>query len=147
MTNYIIVCQNRYNDRSLRLMHLVQKSPPPPFLLMIYSASFDISLLEKNTWFQTRRSGQIHFTSKRKKINPVSGSRCDMSLTLDTETTWKVTAHLLTKGTLKVKYSQIGLTKEKICSGQVMSDGRTDGVVTKGRLQSGALIISSLKDL
>lgn len=104
-----------------------------PFLMIIYSASFGICLLHieyqlgKSTCFRSRRSGQIHVTSKRKQLNPVSGWRSDMTLTLDTETTSKVTAHILTKDTLKVMYSQIGLTEEKICSGRVMSDGwRTD---------------------
>lgn len=99
-----------------------------PFLMIIYSASFGICLLHieyqlgKSTCFRSRRSGQIHVTSKRKQLNPVSGWRSDMTLTLDTETTSKVTAHILTKYTLKVMYRKYAL--DEWCQ---TDGGRTNG--------------------
>lgn len=56
------------------------------------------------------------------------------------KTSFRVTAHLLPKGTLLVKLSQIVSRGEKVCPGQVISDGQMDGLIILGRLQSGLLI-------
>lgn len=71
----------------------------------------------------------------------------DMTLSLDLETWFKVTAHplLYPKTLYRWSLSQVGPPGEKICPRQAISewqtDRKTDGLITIGRPQSKALII------
>lgn len=55
----------------------------------------------------------------------------DITLALYLKTSFKVILHPLPKGSMWVKYEPICPIWEKICSGQVILDGRTDRPLVK----------------